>query len=180
MHSNTSLSGWLASCRIALAAFALLAARPVLADDMAAIESMPPAAFPDLSYKDAQDTAHTLKSDLGKLTLVHFWATWCGPCVQELPALDRLQKDYGGKGLKVVSLSEDAQMPTVLAFYAEHNIANLPTNLDIDTSAFREVNGRGIPTSYILDSTGRKIALAEGPVDWQGKQAVDFIEGHLK
>jgi len=182
MSSNTRLSGILASCRIIILAIVALCAAPCFADEYGTIEPMGAAIFPDLAYKDEQNQPHLLKNDLGKLTIVHFWATWCGPCIDELPEVDKVQKKYASQGLKVISISEDGEnrIKTVKDFFARSDITALSAYLDIGTAAFRKTEARGLPTSYFLNSAGLKIAIAEGPIDWKSPVAEKFITSHLK
>ena len=185
MHSNTRLSGVLASCRIIILSIAALCASPAFSDDameLGSIEATPPAAFPDLVYKDELNQPHHLKADQGKLTIVHFWAIWCLPCVTELPELDAVQKKYASQGLKVVSISEDGdrKIKAVKDFFEKKSITSLPSYIDIGMNALRETDARGLPTSYFIDGKGMKIAIAEGPIDWKSATAVEFIDSHLK
>jgi thiol-disulfide isomerase/thioredoxin len=143
------------------------------------VEAIP---FRNLTYNDAEGKPHKLKNDLGKLTIVHFWATWCVPCIEELPMLDAFEKKYKDQGIKVVSISEDGakKMKAVQDFFTKHKAETLTPYVDIDTKAFRETQTRGLPTTYFIDPSGLKIAVAEGPVNWQSKEVEAFVKLHLK
>ncbi len=170
----------LASCLVSIS---LLAAAPAFSDEMGNVEATAAAPFPTISFKNEKDETRELKKELGaKLTIVHFWATWCVPCIAELPAVDRMQKDYATKGLKVISISEDGtgKMKAVQGFYKQHGIQNLPTYLDISQGAFVESKARGVPTSFILNAKGEQIAIVEGPVQWQSKRVTDFLDEQVK
>ena len=182
MHSNTRLSGVLASCRIIILSITALYAQPAFSDEYGSIEATRAMAFPDIAYKDEHNQSHRLQNDLGKLTIVHFWATWCAPCVAELPELDAVQKKYASQGLKVISISEDGnnKIQTVKDFFAKNVITNLPSYLDIGTGGFKESNARGLPTSYFIDSKGLKIAIGEGPIHWKSAATVEFVTTQLK
>ena len=174
---NIRYSGLLASCTV----IAFLLWRGALANDDTGISDSNPAPFPDITFLDELNVTHRLSTDKGKMTLVHFWATWCGPCVREFPEIDALQKTYGDKGLKILAISTEGyrHMDQVKAFYTQHAVANLKPYTD-DGSTIRATHIRGMPTTFFLDSNGRNIAMAEGPVDWNSKEVRTFIEQHLK
>ncbi len=182
MSSNTRLSGVLASCRIIILCMTALYATPAISEENGVIEVTDAIPFRDLNYNDDQNKSHKLRADLGKLTLVHFWATWCVPCVAELPKLDAFQKKYENQGLKVISISEDGEkkMSAVKEFFKKNSIQTLIPYLDINNNAFNETKTRGLPTTYFVDSNGQKIAVAEGPVEWDGETATAFLKLHLK
>jgi thiol-disulfide isomerase/thioredoxin len=182
MSSNTRLSGVLASCRIIILCLGVFSASPAksLEDGtIAVVEAIP---FRNLTYNDAEGKAHKLKNDLGKLTIVHFWATWCVPCIAELPELDAFDKKYKDQGVKVISIAEDGvkRMQNVQDFFKKHKVESLAPYLDIDTKAFQETQTRGLPTTYFIDPSGLKIAVAEGPMNWASKDAEAFVKLHLK
>ena len=178
---NIRYSSLLASCRM-IACLATLAFSPaVLAADNANMGVYQPHAFPDLTFKDEQGATHTLSGEKGKLTLVHFWATWCGPCIREFPQIDALQQAYGDKGLKIIAISMDGDrnMANVKKFYSEANISHVKIFMDDGTSA-RSVHIRGMPTSFFIDASGMNIGVAEGASDWNAKDVRDFIEKNLR
>lgn len=146
------------------------------------LQVVPAKPFPDLMYKDESGQTRLLSQDLGKLTIVHFWATWCESCIDEYPLIDQIQKEYRGRGLKVVSISMDGvrNLKQVKAFYGKYHIASLQAYLDVSNGAFRAAKARGLPTSYFIDGSGMKIAIAEGPLDWRTKDTLNFIEFHLR
>jgi thiol-disulfide isomerase/thioredoxin len=157
-------------------------AATAFAQELPDITPMRAAAFPDLAYTDDQGKTHSLRADKGTLTVVHFWATWCVPCVEEFPKIDAAQQAYADRGLKIIaiSLDGDSNMPKVKKFFADNHIAHMAPYLDHGTSAFTQAGVRGLPTSFFLDAEGMKIGVAEGPMDWDSKANKAFMEPHLK
>ena len=155
---------------------------PCLSQEYAGIVAQPPTPFPNLKYKDGQDQEHILENDLGKLTIVHFWATWCGPCAFELPTLDKTQEKYKTQGLNVISISEDHsnKVQIINDFFVENAITSLPAYLDSQLNGIHATGARGLPTSYFLDENGQEIGVASGMVDWESAEVRAFITAHLK
>jgi len=171
----------LASCRIVICAILLLAAASGLAEENGLIVLTEAAPLRDLTYTDTDGKKHKLKDELGKLTLLHFWATWCEPCIEELPRLDAFYKKYKDQGVKVIAISEDGmkKMEGIEEFLARHKVENLTANADIGQQAFKITKTRGLPTTYFINATGQKFAVAEGSVNWEGKDALSFVKLHL-
>ncbi len=134
-----------------------------------------------LSYMDAQGKQKLVDFSKNKLTALHFWATWCQPCVAELPAVDAAQQKYAGKNFKVTALSLDGKnIDNVKNFYSEKHISNLDIMLDSSMDSFRELGIKGLPTTVFVNSKGNIIARADGPLDWESDSVKRFIESHLK
>ncbi|MGH6912944.1 MAG: TlpA disulfide reductase family protein [Kiloniellales bacterium] len=136
----------------------------------------PQQAFTDLSGRPLR-----LADYRGKLVLINVWATWCLPCVQEMPSLDRLQADLGDQGLVVLALSIDRGGANVVApFLARHDLRNLAIGLDPKSTVFRALGGaRAVPSSYLIDPEGRIVGEMEGAAEWDGPDAKALIEHYL-
>jgi thiol-disulfide isomerase/thioredoxin len=160
---------------------ALLLASPALADD-ATVDLMveAPKAAPELKVKDAIDQFRTLDLKQNKLTIIHFWATWCVPCVAELPKVDSISETYSDKDLRIITVSLDGgNMSKIKIFFADHQITHLKAYLDANNAAFKAFGLQGLPTSVFINQKGEEIARASGPVDWSSKPVIDFIEKTL-
>ena len=118
---------------------------------------------PAISFEDAEEKARNFAEFKGKVLVVNFWATWCPPCVAEMPLLSHIQKEWGDKGLVVLAISEDRAMQQVQAFYKKYNITNLPAYMDKDSEAFTDLGLKGLPYSLIIDRAGRVRAEIKGP-----------------
>ena len=116
-------------------------------------------------------------SDLeGKVLLVNFWATWCAPCIHEMPDLNRLQKALGSNSFEVITISLDRQGYGVIdPFFDEVGIDNLKAYLDRSSKLSLEVGATGLPTTILLDRNGKMIARVVGPLKWDSRQAIEFL-----
>ena len=141
-----------------------------------------PRPVPPLRFLDGEGKATDLGAWRGKVVLLNIWATWCGPCVKEMPALDRLQTSLAGEGLHVVALSIDkgaAALAAVQAFYASHGIRNLGVYNDPEGAAGFELGVPGVPVTFLIDREGREIGRLVGAAEWDGAEAVALIRRHL-
>ena len=184
MLCNTKFYSLLARTTIGVTIVSAIAFAPLahaITSD-AEIKASSPKILPALSYNDEEGMQKPVKTDGKPLTALHFWATWCVPCVDELVQVDQALKAYGNSGFNVIALSEDgvANIKKVKDFYGAHNITALKPNIDANMTALQALKGRGLPTTIFLDKEGKEIARAEGAVDWTSKETTDFIESHLK
>lgn len=145
---------------------------------IAKLQVSKPAAPPATHFKDAEGKDVTLQSMAGGVMLVNIWATWCGPCVKEMPTLAALAKDYGPKGLKVIPVSVDREKDTdaAKAFIGKH--APLPFYQDAKTElpfAF-DPPTVGYPTTIIYDKKGIERARVVGEADWASPEAKAVID----
>lgn len=113
----------------------------------------------------------------GKHVLVNLWATWCAPCIEELPALDRLQAKLGSDAFEVVILSVDrAGLERSQAFLDELGIENLKTYSDKSMALMPGLGVTGLPTTLLIDNRGREIGRLAGIAEWDGEDAVRLIQ----
>ena len=140
-----------------------------------------PRPAPMAAFLDGQGRAVNALAFYGDVVLLSFWATWCAPCVWEMPHLDRLQARYIGKGLRVAAVSEDEQgEEEVRAFYRRHEIRNLPLYLDPEGAAIKEYGWiHGLPTTYLIDRKARVVGYMDGPAEWDSPEAHRLIEALL-
>ena len=135
-----------------------------------------PAPMPALSFVDAEGKARSLDEFKGKIVLLNLWATWCGPCVEEMSSLDRLQARLAGEGFTVVALAMDKQgKPLVEPFLSKLGVKNLAMYLDTSGNATRALKARGLPTTFLIDREGREIGRLEGAASWDSDAAAAFL-----
>jgi thiol-disulfide isomerase/thioredoxin len=134
------------------------------------------APVPEISFQDGEHRKLTLADFRGQVVLVNFWATWCTPCVRELPSLDRLQAQLKPSGVKIIALSLDrGGVDAVRAFYAENGIRNLDVYVDPTMDAQQAFDIPGLPTTVLIDRNGHDRGRLIGPADWTGKDAADLV-----
>ena len=139
-----------------------------------------PRPMPDLAFEDGQGRQRTLAEFRGKVVLLNVWATWCTPCREEMPALDRLQEKLGGPGFQVLALSIDAGgTPAVKRFYDEIGIRALAIYVDPATRATASLAIVGVPTTLLIDRQGREIGRRTGPAEWDGPETGRMIARYL-
>jgi thiol-disulfide isomerase/thioredoxin len=139
------------------------------------IRFTPPKPVPALDITDGTGRAIDLASFRGRVVLLNLWATWCSPCVREMPTLDRLQSALGAEGFEVVALSLDRKGRDVVApFYERLGLDNLRMYF-ATTAATRILGANGLPTSYLIDRRGRLVGHLVGTAEWDSPAAKALI-----
>lgn len=129
---------------------------------------------PDLSFIDGDGVETSLAAFKGRPVLVNLWATWCAPCVKELPTLDTLA-DRPGAPL-VMALSQDMADPAqVRAFFAERNIA-LEAYQDREMAMSSALGVQILPTTILYDGQGKEVWRFTGDLDWAGPKAAELLK----
>ncbi len=136
----------------------------------------PPMPAPDITFVAADGSEHHLKEFVGRGMVINLWATWCAPCVAEMPSLAALSKALAPDDIAVLPLSSDrGGAQAVEAFYQEHHISGLPVLLDPKGAAVHAWRAPGIPTSVVIDRQGRERARLEGSGDWSTPAAAAMV-----
>jgi thiol-disulfide isomerase/thioredoxin len=152
--------------------------RGVFADNFIVLEALAPAPKTELRTLAGEPT--TLETYQGRVVLLNFWATWCAPCIREMPSLDRLQAALGPEGLQVVAVSVDRGGADIVEpFLRELGIARLEILLDQKFKSARAFAFSGLPTTYVIDVEGRLIGGLEGPAEWDGPEALELLRYYL-
>jgi thiol-disulfide isomerase/thioredoxin len=134
----------------------------------------------EVRFVDANGRRMSLADFRGKQVLLNIWATWCGPCREEMPTLDRLQTRLGGPDFEVVALSIDNESVEVVRdFYTALGLQALRIYVDRSTMAPVNLNVLGIPTTLLLDRNGRELGRYMGPADWDGETVASAIGERL-
>ena len=154
---------------------ALRAGKPAFGQDVAdpqvemrplsaIVRANPASALPPASFRTLDGATVTLASYAGRIVVLNFWATWCVPCVAELPGLDRLA---AGGDLAVLAVSADRAGSTVVRpFVAAHGIVHASVLLDQGSDAVHALNVAGFPTTLIVGPDGTLRGTLEGPAAW--------------
>ncbi|WP_236024945.1 TlpA family protein disulfide reductase [Arenibaculum pallidiluteum] len=140
----------------------------------------PPTPAPQLAFTDGDGRPVSLGDFGGRVVLLNLWATWCAPCVEEMPALDRLQAKLGGPDFAVVALSLDrGGRDKVEPFLRGLSLENLALYLDPRAASTAALAARGLPTTFLIDRQGRLVGKAEGAVPWDSPSAFRLIEHYM-
>ncbi|HEX5092649.1 MAG TPA: TlpA disulfide reductase family protein [Burkholderiales bacterium] len=140
-----------------------------------------PRAIPEFTFQDEKGQPRTIGNFRGKLVLLNLWATWCAPCREEMPALDRLQQRLGGAEFEVVALSIDQQgVHIARKFFDETGIKALRLYVDPSAQAAFKLGALGLPSTLVIDSTGREIGRRTGPAKWDSPEFVADLELRMK
>jgi thiol-disulfide isomerase/thioredoxin len=144
---------------------------------LAMLKSETPHAVPDVTFSNAAGEHHDLSSYKGRYVLLNLWATWCAPCVKELPALAKLQSAVAPGKLTVLTVNVgQGSAADTATFMKSHNASALPVNLDADSSFIRAFGAFGLPLSVLIDPQGREVARAVGPADWDAAPSIDYFK----
>lgn len=136
-----------------------------------------PRPVPAISFQDGSGKTLTLEDFKGRVVLVNFWATWCGPCLSEMPSLDRLQAKLDGRDFTVLDLSLDRQGKAVVEpYFAQNKLSHLGIYLDPKSQAFYAFRGTGVPTSFLIGREGLARGMLIGPAEWDSPAAIEFVE----
>ncbi|WP_265519677.1 TlpA family protein disulfide reductase [Nitratireductor luteus] len=139
-----------------------------------------PQAVPNLFFVDGDGREMSLADFHGRTILLNIWATWCVPCREEMPALDRLQAKLGGPGFEVVPLSIDRDgLPKVKAFYDELGLEAIGIYLDASGKAAYRLGAVGIPTTLLINPDGLETGRLVGPAEWDSQELVGLIQQQL-
>ena len=140
----------------------------------------PPVPAPPEAFTDLAGNRVRLADFGGRVVLLNFWATWCAPCVREMPSLDRLQAALGDRGLRVAAVSIDRGGAKVIRPFAKRlGLAHLGLYHDPEGALFRAFGVTGLPASFLIDPAGAILGAYAGPAEWDGPEARALIEYYL-
>jgi peroxiredoxin len=116
----------------------------------------------------------------GKVVFLNLWATWCGPCMEEMPAMERLWQRYKDQGLVVIALSMDSAGAKVVKPFIEQAKYTYRVALDPKMEIAELYGARAVPSTFIIDRSGTLRAIALGPRDWAGRASFAYFDALLK
>ena len=175
-YGPTSLSPEQAAREPALAAHPTVPGKPL---ELSVFEQ--PRPVPELRIQDDQGHELTLADFRGRVVLLNVWATWCVPCRQEMPTLDRLQARLGGKDFLVMALSIDRKgVEAVRGFYREVGVEKLAIYVDPSGKGSRSLAIPGVPTTLLIDREGREVARKMGEAQWDSREMVSLVERTMR
>jgi peroxiredoxin len=116
----------------------------------------------------------------GKVVLLNFWATWCKPCEEEMPAMERVHQRFKDKGLVVLAISEDTGGAGVVSPYVKKHNLTFPVGLDPKMSVAGLYGVWAVPSTFIIDKLGNRVLFANGVREWDGPHAEALFRSLLK
>jgi thiol-disulfide isomerase/thioredoxin len=134
----------------------------------------PAKAEPAVGFTDASGARHALSAYKGKYVLLNMWATWCVPCVAELPALTKLQA--AAPNVTVLAVNMDRGQVDAAGFLKSHNVTQLGALRDGDTALMRSFTVYALPTTVLIDPKGNVVGRAEGPAEWASADTIAYFK----
>ena len=136
-----------------------------------------PKEYKDVAFKNTLEKDINLIDYEGKLVLMNFWATWCEPCKEEMPSLDKLSIDKNFKNLEILPINiGQEKINKIKEFYIKTNIENLDIFYDTDVRLAKKFLLRGLPTTLIINKDGGEIARVVGSIDFQDKNFKTWLQ----
>ncbi len=182
VSQNVATQGDEASSQCALKAGALKALDAAATGGVAAMRAAEtPISLAHIAFTGPDGKQMTLGDYKGKTLLVNLWATWCAPCREEMPALDKLQGEKGGNDFDVVAINIDTGSDDKpKGFLSEIGVKNLTLHRDASMASFNELKRKnlafGLPVTLLVDKDGCQIASMNGPAPWDSPEAIRLID----
>ena len=140
-----------------------------------------PQPAPAIDFLDPDGERINLDAYRGQTLLVNFWATWCAPCIRELPALDALQADLGGDAFRVLIISIDRKgLEVAQPFLDNLDLDHLRTAADPKGVLAREMKATGLPTTVLIAPDGKVMGRILGDAEWNSDGAKDLVRYYLQ
>ena len=136
-------------------------------------------AYDNVIFLDKNEQKINIKEFNGNLILLNFWATWCEPCKEEMPSLDRLQSNQNLNNLKVfaINISQES-VKKVDIFFRDLNIKNFEPYFDAPTTLAKTFSLRGVPTSILINKKGKEFARIIGSIDFDDEQFISWLKNY--
>ena len=145
-----------------------------------AITTTTPQPLPELTFETMDGQPASLQAFKGKVVVLNLWATWCVPCREEMPSLDRLQARFADQPVAVVALSVDRAGPErVRKFLDEIGVTRLQVYRDPKAASTRSLRVPGLPATILIDKQGREVGRVLGIAAWDGPAAVAAVQSLL-
>lgn len=139
------------------------------------VENDLPLPSPPLALADDTGRIHTLEQYRGQVLIVNFWASWCTPCVRELPGLNRLRENFGNQPFEILGVNV-AERPRRLTRFLKQHPVDFPVLYDRNSAAFDAWNVTVLPTSFVVDRDGNIHYRATGALEWDSMEMIGIID----
>lgn len=130
----------------------------------------------DFALTDLQGNTVQLSDLRGNVVFINVWATWCQPCIDEMPTIERLYNQLHARGLEVITISLDPLGAQVIEPFMRRYQLTFPVLLDVKSEVERLYGTTGVPESFIVDKQGRLVEKVVGPRDWSSPQTLALFE----
>ena len=134
-----------------------------------------PMAAPVYEFADEAGNPVKLSDFKGRFILLNIWATWCGPCIKELPYLIALQEHFADKNFEIITVSVDTAPGVVINFLNKNKFQSLPSYIDTRSRATSVLNIEGLPTTFVINPMGQIVYRGVGGIPWSEPPYVDLI-----
>lgn len=134
-----------------------------------------PPVQPQTTLRDEAGGEARLADFHGKVIMLNVWATWCAPCVREMPSLDRLEAALGSDRFAVIPVTLDRDIADARAWYDEHDIAHLPLYQERTLAIGAELGARGVPISVLYGPDGEELARLSDGAEWDSPEALALV-----
>jgi len=134
-----------------------------------------PPAQPDTVFRTEAGEDITLESFRGKVVMVNIWATWCAPCVKEMPSLNRLEAELGSDQFEVVAITLDRNVEDARAFYDEHELGHLKLYQERTLAIGGALGARGVPITVLYGVAGNELARVANGAEWDSPEALALV-----
>ena len=138
-----------------------------------------PAAAPAIELRTVDGRPLALADLAGKVVVVNFWASWCEPCVEEMPAMNRLREKFVGEGFEILAVNFQEGEPRIRNFLLKVPVS-FPIVRDTDGAVARAWNVRIFPSSFVVDRNGDTRYALVGPVDWSSRDVEQTLRSLLQ
>lgn len=135
---------------------------------------------PPFKLRNLKGNLEGLDDHSGKVIVVNFWATWCVPCVKEMPSFEKLYRRFRSQGLTLLAISLDKGDPSKVQEFVDKHKLSFPVLLDSDGVAEKLYPSFTIPFTYVIDKQGRVVARVDGAKNWESSETFEAVEHLLK
>ena len=136
-----------------------------------------PKTHDNVIFLNKKDQKININEYKGNLLILNFWATWCEPCIEEMPSLDNLQANPQLNNIKIFAINIGKEnLDKVNKFFLDLNIKNFDPYFDPPTTLAKKFSLRGVPTSILINKEGQEFARIIGSIDFEDRKFVDWIK----
>ena len=130
---------------------------------------------PDFTASDMNGRTVRLADNRGKIVLLNIWATWCPPCVDEMPSLEKLYQEFKDQNFALMAVSIDSDGITAVAPFMKKHGLTFPALIDSQAAIQTSYEITGVPETFIIDKKGILVRKVIGPLDWSAPEVLEYI-----